>query len=259
MIRNGDYADVIYLSPKNVISYAQRGNVLDLTSYIEADETLIAQLESIWSKSLAFYATTGTQNVTDIAFDEESGHFVDTSTDEQAHVFGLPKDYSNFTLGYNRNYFTDEMKAAYTTLKASTARNVSTRLLDATQSTGYAAGITHTGGSNTADAITYATTGTYTNPYTGETIEAVEGEEAPFVAIGVPITYKPFNYYLYTNYNDARAISESSRPARSTTRTTRATRSSSPASPARPSRSARIRRTHTTGMQRMMRAPATSF
>ena len=56
MIRNGDYADVIYLSPKNVISYAQRGNVLDLTSYIEADETLIAQLESIWSKSLAFYA-----------------------------------------------------------------------------------------------------------------------------------------------------------------------------------------------------------
>lgn len=203
MIRNGDYADVIYLSPKNVISYAQRGNVLDLTSYIEADETLIAQLESIWSKSLAFYATTGTQNVTDIAFDEESGHFVDTSTDEQAHVFGLPKDYSNFTLGYNRNYFTDEMKAAYTTLKASTARNVSTRLLDATQSTGYAAGITHTGGSNTADAITYATTGTYTNPYTGETIEAVEGEEAPFVAIGVPITYKPFNYYLYTNYNDA--------------------------------------------------------
>ena len=208
-IESGDYADIIYLSPKNVISYAQLGHVLDLTSYIEADSTLVEQVSSIWSKSLAFYSTTGSafarRNATDITYDQASGHFIDTANSQQAHIYGLPKDYSNFALGYNKNYFTDEMKAAYTTLKASTPRNVSTRRLS--QSQWVAGTFSHTGdnavGNRGTVAITYAKDGKYTNPYTGEEVSFKAGEEAPFVAIGVPITYKPFNYYLYPSFDAA--------------------------------------------------------
>ena len=50
-IGTGNYADIIYLSPKNVISYAASGHVLDIASYVEADATLVEQLESIWPKS----------------------------------------------------------------------------------------------------------------------------------------------------------------------------------------------------------------
>ena len=201
-IGTGNYADIIYLSPKNVISYAASGHVLDIASYVEADATLVEQLESIWPKSLAFYATTGTgrnrQNASSIEFD--GTHFVDSASGEQASLYGLPKDYSNFALGYNKNYFTDEMKAAYTTLKASDARNVTSRLWSSGALVTDGA-VTHTGASS--GAITYATNGKYTNPYTGEEVTFKAGDEAPFVVVGVPISYKPFNYYKYETYDDA--------------------------------------------------------
>ena len=201
-IGTGNYADIIYLSPKNVISYAASGHVLDIASYVEADATLVEQLESIWPKSLAFYATTGTgrnrQNASSIDFD--GTHFVDSASGEQASLYGLPKDYSNFALGYNKNYFTDEMKAAYTTLKASDARNVTSRLWSSGALVTDGA-VTHTGASS--GAITYATDGSYTNPYTQEKVTFEAGDEAPFVVVGVPISYKPFNYYKYETYDDA--------------------------------------------------------
>ena len=201
-IGTGNYADIIYLSPKNVISYAASGHVLDIASYVEADATLVEQLESIWPKSLAFYATTGTgrnrQNASSIEFD--GTHFVDSASGEQASLYGLPKDYSNFALGYNKNYFTDEMKAAYTTLKASDARNVTSRLWSSGALVTDGA-VTHTGASS--GAITYATDGSYTNPYTQEEVTFKAGDEAPFVVVGVPISYKPFNYYKYETYDDA--------------------------------------------------------
>lgn len=207
-IKNNDYADIVYLSPKNVVSYAQQGHVLDLTSYIEADNELVEQLESIWSKSLAFYATYGSsfgrRNATDIAYDEASGQFIDTASGQKANIYGLPKDYSNFALGVNQNYFTDTMKAAYTTLKASTPRNVTTRLLN--QSNWVEGTVTHKGTNavgSSSPSITYAVDGECVNPYTGESVSFKAGDEAPFVAIGVPVNYKPFNFYKYANYDDA--------------------------------------------------------
>lgn len=207
-IGTGDYADVIYLSPKSVVSYAQQGHVLDLTTYVESDSTLTEQLQGIWPKSLAFYATYGSafarRNATNISYNSETGHFVDTASGQDVSIYGLPKDYSNFGLGVNQNYFTDTMKTAYMTLKASTVRDVQTRRLS--QSSWVQGTFSHTGGAAAGSAITYAATGTYTYTLSdGSTVEidAVEGEEAPFVAIGVPVTYKPFNYYLYPTYDDA--------------------------------------------------------
>ena len=207
-IGTGDYADVIYLSPKSVVSYAQQGTRDLVSTYVESDSTLTEQLQGIWPKSLAFYATYGSafarRNATNISYNSETGHFVDTTSGQDVSIYGLPKDYSNFGLGVNQNYFTDTMKTAYMTLKASTVRDVQTRRLS--QSSWVQGTFSHTGGAAAGSAITYAATGTYTYTLSdGSTVEidAVEGEEAPFVAIGVPVTYKPFNYYLYPTYDDA--------------------------------------------------------
>ena len=206
-ISAGNYADIIYLSPKNVIAYATAGHVLDMSGYVEADAALVSQLQSIWSKSLAFYATTGSafgrKNVTDIEYN--GTNFIDTATGGKASIYGLPKDYSNFALGVNLNYFTDEMKAAYTTLKENESRKVQSQLLNQSEwvTDKESGAVVHTGASE--GAITYAYTGTYTNPYTGEEVKAVKGEEAPFIAIGVPVTYKPFNFYKYETYEKALA------------------------------------------------------
>ncbi len=207
-ISGGTYADVIYLSPSRAVAYAMNGHVLNLTDYITADETLTEQVNSIWQDSLAFYATTGTglntSHVSGISY--QNGTFVDSETGETASIYGLPKDYSNFGLGYNSNYFNDTFKKAYTVLTPQSGpRAVDSHVYDkgASKKTGWQYTGTNSVGSYGTLAIEYAVTDSYTNPYTGETMEAVEEEQAPFVSVGVPVRYRPFNFYKYANFDQA--------------------------------------------------------
>ena len=200
----GNYPDIIYVSPSQVLTYAGNGTILDLTDYITASESAVSQVNGIWKDSLSFYATKGSSllmsNVGEIGYNDETNTFYDASTQSgtEASIYGLPKDYSNFGLGYNRNYFTDVMKAAYTTLTSSVSRTVTSRIYKQSNAV---AGVTHTG--EESGAITYAVSGDYINPYTGEEMTATEGQIAPFINIGVPTAYKPFNFYQYATYADA--------------------------------------------------------
>src|SRR5699024_5946796 len=66
--------------------------------------------------------------------------------------------------------------------------------------------LTHRGGATMEGAITYACdVEHYDNPYTAEkeTINAKAGDDAPIINIGIPTAYKPFNFYWYSNYDDA--------------------------------------------------------
>ncbi len=209
----GQYADIIYVSPASVLSYVQAGHILDLTTYIEADSALAGQVNGIWSDSLEFYSVegsglTGMSRSSSVQYDAEANNFINPDTDQDVSIYGLPKDYSNFGLGYNRNYFTDTFKKAYTTLTPGTGtRNVATRIYD--QNTPVAGSFSHTGansvgGTDQSLSIEYAVSYEgYTNPYTKETYDIAEGTAAPFIAVGVPVRYRPFNYYLYPSYGAA--------------------------------------------------------
>lgn len=206
-ITSGSYPDIIYVSPSQVLAYADT-TILNLTDYITASQETIDMVNSVWADSLAFYANSGSgfgrTHAEEIAYSAEQGYY-DPTTNESVSIYGLPKDYSNFGLGYNRNYFSEAFKKAYTTLKpnsgADSGRQVQGRIYDNKIATSSGAPV-HTGADS--DSITYAVPVTdYTNPYTGETVKASVGDTAAFINIGIPTAYKPFNFYKYETYDDA--------------------------------------------------------
>ncbi len=197
---DGTAADVIYLSPRNVSVWRARGRVLDISDYIDpADADLV---NGIWEDSLAFYGYTDDENYTRgerITFqaDGPNGQGFYTASGVEVGLYGLPKDYSNFTMAFNGKFFTEQMKTWMTSYSPTQSRNVRGAANDT-------ASLTFTGESGTT-SITYAVSGEYTNPYTGETIDAVANQPAPFIAVGVPLVYKPFNFYRFTSYDNALA------------------------------------------------------
>ena len=209
-ITSGSYPDIIYVSPSQVLAYADT-RILNLTDYITASQETIDMVNSVWSDSLAFYANSGSAfdrtHAEKIAYSAEKGYY-DPTTDKAVNIYGLPKDYSNFGLGYNRNYFSKAFKKAYTTLKpdsgANSGRQVQGRIYVKKEATASGAAV-YTG--KDSDSITYAMNVTeadnYTNPYTGEKVVASADDTAAFINIGIPTAYKPFNFYKYETYDDA--------------------------------------------------------
>ena len=201
---NSNVPDVMYIATDKVISNASRGKVLDLSDYILASDTATANVQAIWNASLAFfgaYEKDGSLVNASEAIYQANGAdgegFYDGTN--KIGIYGLPKDYSNFALGYNRLFFTDEFKEAYTTTYASAERTVKSHIYDSTD-LNKAKTIEHDADDK---VVTYAVTGEYKNPYTGEKMQATKDQDAPLINIGVPTTYKPYNFYLYTSYDQA--------------------------------------------------------
>ena len=205
-----DFPDIIYVSPSQVVSYAASGHILNLTDYITASQETIDRVSGIWQNSLGFYATSGNllnmKRAGGIAYEQGTGFYDPTTENKEAvDIYGLPKDYSTFGLGYNRNYFSDAFKAAYTTLKPSSGdRSVRAHLYNNKKVVTEGAAL-HEGKDETS--ITYAiavnSSDNVTNEYTGKAITAKAGDPAPFINIGIPTRYKPFNFYKYATYEDA--------------------------------------------------------
>ena len=109
-------------------------------------------------------------------------------------------------MGYNRNFFKNEFKKAYTTTKASDGRNVTSWEYKANKAV---AKNKHTGGATLQGknkVATFAASGTYyyyDENGTRQTAVAAEGTEAPLIAIGIPVRYKTFNFYKYTDFESA--------------------------------------------------------
>ncbi|MDE7158761.1 MAG: hypothetical protein K2N74_04220 [Clostridiales bacterium] len=208
-------ADVIYLSPKYVNTWAETGRVMDLSPYILKDTNLntkasnVDAIGKIWNDGFSYYGyKKGSKTYVmgqSVGYDQGKDKFV-AENGEEAEIYGLPKDYSNFAMGYNKKFFTNDLKKAYTTHKASDVRNVK-------GAANLTANVTFTGKQSNGNAystlpVTYAASGTYTNPYNGETMNAVAGQEAPIINVGVPTTYKTFNFYRYASYDDALAAGD---------------------------------------------------
>ncbi|MDE5897639.1 MAG: hypothetical protein K2H43_07480, partial [Clostridia bacterium] len=201
-------ADVIYLSPKYVQSYANAGYVMDLSEYISADAA--EQIDGIWSNAIDYYGySTSAANYTpgqQIVYkaDGSAGAgFYTANGATKVGLYGLPKDYSNFSMGYNKKYFSNELKLAYQQTKGSTPRNVASasKIAGTGSYTSKYEGYSATNKNNYV--ATYAADGEYTLSDGVTKMTAKAGEEAPLIAIGVPVTYKPFNFYRYNDYESA--------------------------------------------------------
>ena len=112
-IASGSAADIFYVSPKYVKSYAATGSVLDLTTYVNWDNY---NPNGMWPQSLGAYAyDTANNTIGDpVTYDSSSKTFK-TEAGKTAGLYALPKDFSSFGLAYNRNFFSDALKTKYTT------------------------------------------------------------------------------------------------------------------------------------------------
>lgn len=194
----GNPPDVFYMSPKSVRVWKNLGRVLDISPYIDASDK--DKMNGIWQNALSFYGYTdaaGYNRGDRISYQTtedgatENGFY--TEDDKQVGLYGLPKDYSSFSMAYNAKFLSETMKKRLTTAKANDTRNVKGAY-------GNTAKLTFDGADND-DVATYAVTGTFTNPYTGATINAVKGQPAALINVGIPVTYKPYNFYRFKSFS----------------------------------------------------------
>lgn len=162
-IAAGTVADIFYVAPKQVRSYASAGTVLDLTSYVDWEK--YGYGNDVWETAMGMYATDADRTVMGetIKYDTASKTWKTVDDNTTVGIYALPKDHSTFGLAYNKNFFTSNLKKAYTT--TSTAGN------------GGAAFYVNSDGN--------------------------QGEAAPFISIGRTVRYYPFNFYNFDSYQEA--------------------------------------------------------
>lgn len=176
-------ADVIYVSPKYVKSWSKIGRILDITDYIEKTDETISKIQDVWQDAISLYGCSQEATYTSgdaIAYNKETGKFETVDNNKTTvGLYGLPKDYSNFGLGFNNIFFSDAMRQAYTTTLATTPRKVTGAEFEAAK-------LTYTG-SGDEEVVT----------------DAVTHEACPIIQINKPTTYKPYNFYRYGSYSEA--------------------------------------------------------
>ncbi len=235
--KDNSIGDIIYIAPRNVKTFAMAGRVIDLTPYINDykisdTEKASDNVQDLWANSIAYYGyekskpafsgnTYTMGQPISYKTDGASGAGFYTDANEKVEIYGLPKDYSNFSMGFNNRFFSDELKNAYTTTMVNATRNVyAPKGNTGSPSVGKYSGdnanrksgtvnskdLIYTAASGTG-VITYAVTGDYQNPYAtdnaNKTLHAQEGQPARIINVGVPVNIKPYNFYMYKSFQDA--------------------------------------------------------
>lgn len=117
-IASGTADDVIYVSPKYVKSFAINDAVLDLTDYVDWSKY---DPNGVWGSAMGAYAYVEGETLTDGSIGNpvtystsgSSGAGFYNEAGEKASLYAIPKDFSSFGLAYNRNFFTQELRNAY--------------------------------------------------------------------------------------------------------------------------------------------------
>ncbi len=177
-IASNSQPDVFYVSPKYVKAWSNANRILDLSEALAADAKKVTGKGGIWEDSLAFYGYSKDERYTSgdrITFDEGKNKFV-TADGVEVGIYGLPKDYSNFGLGFNEVFFTNEVRKALTSTYTSDRTGVP-------------------GAEYNSSKLSY---GAEEGIVTDE-----NGQDVPLVNIGKPTYYKPYNFYNYANFTAA--------------------------------------------------------
>ena len=119
-IASGKADDVFYVSPKYVKSFALNDAVLDLTHYVQWENY---EPNELWADAIGAYAYVESDdtigNPVTYRADGSDGQGFYNEAGKKAGVYALPKDFSSFGLAYNRNFFTQELRDAYTSTEDS--------------------------------------------------------------------------------------------------------------------------------------------
>ncbi len=180
LIASNSQPDVFYVSPKYVKVWSRLGKILDMSSALQeyADD-----LSQIWEDSLAFYSYANDPNYNSgdrIYYDESTQTFKTIANDVKVGIYGLPKDYSNFGLGYNEVLISDQVKADMMSKTTNDRTGVK-------------------GAENTGATLTYnRESGVVTSDPYGD-------EDVPLINIGKPTWYRPYNFYAFSSYEAALA------------------------------------------------------
>ena len=118
-IASGTADDVIYVSPKYVKSFALNNAVLDLTDYVDWSKY---DPNGVWGSATGAYAFVRGETLADSSIGNPVTYTTNGSqgagfyneAGEKAGLYALPKDFSSFGLAYNRNFFTQPLRDAYT-------------------------------------------------------------------------------------------------------------------------------------------------
>ncbi len=191
LVASNRQPDVFYVSPKYVKAWSTANRILDISDALAADAENLVGERGIWEDALAFYGYSQDPKYVSgdhITFDEESGKFVtDDENKLPVGIYGLPKDYSNFGLGFNEVFFGDAVRTALTTKKTT----------DRTGVHGAEYGDSETSG---PAVLSYGR-----DP--GVVTDA-DGNDVPLINIGVPTYYKPYNFYKYATFDAAVAAGD---------------------------------------------------
>lgn len=187
-------SDIIYLAPRYVKSYVENGNILDLSEYLTDSKELISD---VWQNGISYYGYIKGQSTSykmgrSIEVNDAGKFVTADGADKGTEVglYGLPKDYSNFSTGYNRLFFSEALKTAYTSTKptATVSTPVNGPKGEGTGNGDFSAQRRYTHG--TQDKCV---------------IDPVTNEATNIINIGKPTTYKPYNFFRFNNYNAALA------------------------------------------------------
>ena len=169
--------DIFYVSPKYVRAWSSSGRILDLTEYLLEDAETLAD---VWDDSLSFYAYSADESYSrgeGVYYNEEAGAYYSVESNVEVGLYALPKDFSNFGLSFNNFFFSEEHRDALMSMTTQDRTGVS--------------------GAQSESAI---------QVYNGESgvVTYADGSgDAPLIVPGVPITYKPYNFYRFPSYQAA--------------------------------------------------------
>ncbi len=206
--------DIIYLAPRSVRSYVETGKILDLTDYMTEED--MEKTSQIWANSINYYGyEKGAKlNYTmgqPIHYDSAKKSYVTDAENKEVGLYALPKDFSNFSTGYNKKFFSETLKKAYTSTLPTAERSVKGPKGEGEGQ--FTSKLTYTGASGEHSGLAravsvYAVSGNYTNPYTGQQVEAKANQPAPIINVGVPTTYFPYNFFRFSSFADALAAGD---------------------------------------------------
>ena len=115
-------ADIIYMSPKYTRVWMETGRVMELSQYFSDED--YAETTKVWQNALSFYGysrdgyNAETYQLGDaLTYKEDGadGKGYYNANNVKTGIYALPKDYSNFSMGFNNRFFTEDMKKALTT------------------------------------------------------------------------------------------------------------------------------------------------
>ncbi len=119
-IASGTADDIIYVSPKYVRSFALNDAVLDLTDYVDWSKY---DPNGVWGSAMGAYAFVRGETLADSSIGDPVTYTANGSdgagfyneAGDKAGLYAVPKDFSSFGLGYNKLFFSEQLRQAYTT------------------------------------------------------------------------------------------------------------------------------------------------